>query len=796
MKDVNVYTTSLFSLGLYSFIGLLLYFKMDHFKELLLITTFIVLLDLFPLKLPSGIIYSAGSIGLLFVLLKYGLVESVLSLLVSTLVIFIKLSGDIRKINWFRFFVTVGMLFFCTIIVYAITNILAIKGVLIISFLAVLLFELVNLLLHVGIHFSISGNNILNIFKGRFKEILIPVLSGSVILPRLLIISDNLNKLAIEILYTTFFMVVIIFFSNAYLKQITLRERELEENSQRYKSLFNDNPDLVYSLDLAGTAVDANPNIENLTGYRMDEFLSRPFLTFFVPEDIAKAKSYFEKTVQGEAQTFDATVVHKNGHKIDVNITKMPIFVDEQVVGVYGIAKDITKRKRAEQTINYMAYHDTVTELPNRRLFIDMLNLSLSTADNLEQKVAVLMVDLHRFKTINDTMGHLFGDLFLKQVSERIHDIIGPDVTLARFSGDEFAIFIPNVNEVKMSSISQKIIEEFEQPLVIDGQRFALSLNIGLSLFPDHGMDAETLIKNANIALRDSKVDGQNLAKLFSPRMSLQTVQAMILGKDLLRAIEREEFQIFYQPQIDVRTRQTIGAEVFVQWNHPLMGLIPPSHFISIAEENGVMTQLGDWVLTTVCRQLQQWEKRMGKPYRISFNLSIAQLKQSDFIERTKVTLNRLQINPSYLDFEFNEKWLSGRNESLLKTMKSLKDLGISLVVDDFGTGYSSFNYLKYFPIDKVKISKTNVDDLNRPNSASAAIMLTMLELAGRLNLEVIAQGVETSTQLVSLQMMNCHKMQGFLFSKPLLPNDFESFLVSKADGRMREESAWIRRTP
>jgi diguanylate cyclase (GGDEF)-like protein/PAS domain S-box-containing protein len=551
--------------------------------------------------------------------------------------------------------------------------------------------------------------------------------------------------------------------------------RNLIESEQRYASLFRLNPDAVYSFDVTGKFESINPACEKLSGHTVEEMGKVHFKNFMYEADRELCQLHFQKALQGQSQQFETRVVHKRGHLVDVLVTIMPISVDDEIVGVYGIAKDITDRKRAEATINQMVYHDALTGLPNRRLFKDRLTLALNQARHHEHKLAVMFLDLDRFKVINDTLGHTIGDQLLKATAERLKACVREFDTVARMGGDEFTILLPEIAQEEVAhGIARRIMQEIKRPMLIEGQELHVTTSIGIALYPNDGDDADTLMKHADKAMYRAKESGKNTFRMYDERMNDRSHDLLLLENDLRKALEREEFLVYYQPQLDLRTGAIVGMEALVRWRHPERGLVSPGEFIPLAEETGLIVPLGEWVLRTACRQAKEWQDRGFPPLRVAVNLSAKQFQQDDLVKMVANVLVETGMKPELLELEITESVAMVQVNRAIVTLQELTALGIEIAIDDFGTGYSSLTYLKNFPIHRLKIDQSFVRDLTT-DSGDAEIVATIIAMAKSLGLDVIAEGVETAEQLQFLRAHGCHEMQGSLFSDPVTPERFET---------------------
>ncbi len=454
-------------------------------------------------------------------------------------------------------------------------------------------------------------------------------------------------------------------------------------------------------------------------------------------------------------------------------------------------AKLFSDRVQAEETIRHQAYHDLLTDLPNRALFNDRLTLALAHAGRSGQRAAVMFLDLDHFKLVNDMMGHAVGDRLLKATAERITGCLRKSDTVARLGGDEFMLLLPELHKGEdAATIAKKILEALKPPFNFDGHEFYITSSIGISLCPDDGEDAQTLIKSADIAMYRVKEYGRNNYQFFGPAMRAAASERLVLESGLRRALERQELVVHYQPLVNLQTGKIIGAEALVRWRHPELGLISPARFIPLAEETGLILPIGEWVLRTACAQNKAWQAASGvRSLRMTANLSNLQFKQKNLTGTIARIVTETGLNPRDLELELTESGMMQNVETTVAMLRELKAMGVRISIDDFGTGYSSLNNLKRFPVDTLKIDPSFVRNVTN-DPGNAAIATAIVAMAHGLRLEVIAEGVETVEELEFLRSLQCDGMQGFLFSRPVEAEAFTQLLMEGRSLTDRKDSA------
>ncbi len=542
---------------------------------------------------------------------------------------------------------------------------------------------------------------------------------------------------------------------------------ELQQISRERELILNSAGEGIFGLDLGGRISFCNPAAENMLGFGKGELIGQCYHLIFGDKNLDLLK--FSASANRGWNNFhlEESFYRKDGTELPVEYVISSIQEGDRIVGDVVTFKDITQRRQMEEEIRYHAYFDSITDLPNRVLLKDRLSQGITYAQMDGNKLALLYLDLDRFKLINDTLGHSYGDLLLKEVAHRLSSCVPKNATVSRQGGDEFTIFLPDITgKREVLRIVNQVISGFSKPFYLGESENFINASIGISMYPENGETSEELIKNADTAMYKSKEISGSSYHFFSSGMDTRSLESVKIENALYKALDNGEIEIYYQPQIDYRSRSLVGVEALVRWNHPTEGLIGPNEFIPIAEETGLIIPIGEYVLKTACRQLKQWHNMGAPKISVSVNLSVRQLEQNNLFSTVKNILRKVDLCPYYLHLELTENQIIKNTEITLKTMEQLLGLGVQIAIDDFGTGYSSLGYLKNFPISTLKIDKSFVQDLGK--SDTTAITNTIITLAQNLKLNVIAEGVETLEQAEFLSTRACYLMQGYYFGRPM----------------------------
>lgn len=552
-------------------------------------------------------------------------------------------------------------------------------------------------------------------------------------------------------------------------------EAELRASEERYREILESIEDGYYEVDLAGNFTFFNHVVSRTLGYSPEELRGMNYRQYTDPENAAKLFQAFHQVfLTGEPiKGFAWEVVCRDGRRrfveASVSLIRDPAGCP---VGFRGIVRDITDRLRREERIRFLAYHDPLTRLPNRARFTDRLDMALARARRRNHRVAVLFLDLNDFKVINDALGHRAGDACLREVARRLRGALREEDTVARFGGDEFTVLISQIQEPNDAvRVIERIFKAFERPWRYGGHEFQLTVAVGIAVFPEDGQDAETLLKNADAAMYQAKQRGRNQYQFCSPEVQAQTLERVVLEGRLRQALRQGHLRLHYQPLVRVEDGRVAGAEALLRWYDPHRGLVPPGEFIGVAEDTGLIIPIGEWVLRNACQQLQVWRRHRLPLCRISVNLSVRQLEQGDVVETVARVLEETGVEPEALELEITETAAIENMERTARLLQQLSRLGVCISIDDFGAGYGSLGYLHRFPVRAVKIDRSFVREMVK-DAFARAVIETVVALGRRLNLRVVAEGVERPEQFALLRGLHCDEVQGFLLGPPLPPEE------------------------
>ena len=543
--------------------------------------------------------------------------------------------------------------------------------------------------------------------------------------------------------------------------------RRAEDRSRMLKEAVDSLQIGITFSDAAGRIVYLNPAEAHMHGYEVEELIGREARTFASIQYRRQAPPGNLK--DGTAWRRESVNLKRSGEEFPVLLTSIPVRDREQrYLGVVTTCEDISEQKEAELKINRLAYFDNLTGLPNRGMFLERLHQSLALAARDGEMVSLVFLDLDNFKDVNDTLGHSAGDKLLCDVAQRLAGCIRESDILARLGGDEFVVLLTSVTcQERVSAAVQRMLDIFVTPFQIDGRTVYSSASIGIALYPDDSRDASSLFRSADTAMYHAKNEGRAQFRFFSAEMNQKIQHRVALESSLRRGLEKNEFFLHYQPQWDLKTNKMVGAEVLLRWQSEDFGLMPPSEFISLTEDSGLIFSIGEWVLKSACQQARRWADEGHPEFKVAVNVSGKQLKQADFVAMLTGIIRETGVDPCSLELEFTESVIMENAERTIETLSALKRMGIQLSIDDFGTGYSSLNYLKHFPVDRIKIDRSFVADVSRSND-DAAIVEAIITMAQSLSLKVLAEGVENSDQLHHLTTLGCDEVQGFYLAMPM----------------------------
>lgn len=572
-----------------------------------------------------------------------------------------------------------------------------------------------------------------------------------------------------------------------------LFQQRLWQSEKLHRHLVEHSPDVIYVLDHEGRFTFINNRVSDLLGYQTEALLGQHFSVVLDDEEEwqqlscdtghGDVESSFRKQAEIRVRNKFHQVRHLYVEYFPLDFSQTGV-IDQSISeitsttqGTFGIARDITERKQAEQTIQFQAYHDLLTGLPNRTLFKDRLEMAVAHAKRNKDIFAVLFIDLDRFKVVNDSLGHATGDLLLQAVSETLRSSLREGDTLARFGGDEFTLLLPSLHsEQDAATIAGKIMARLASPFLLDGHEIFIGASIGIALYPRDGTSMNQLVGHADLAMYQVKKRNRNGFCFYESSMDAAASERLLLENDIRRGIEGQQFCVQYQPQMDIDSGKILGMEALVRWRHPLRGLLLPNEFIPIAEESGLVLMLGEWVLRQGCAALREWLDAGLEPIRMGINFSVLQIEQPDFTSLVLAVLEEHRLDPSLLEVEITENLLMKDWEGVVAKLQALHQHGVKIALDDFGTGFSSLSYLQKFPLTTLKIDRVFINEINVTNP-DACLVDAIASIGKGLKLNLVAEGVETAEQLDYLRRLGCHEAQGFLLSRSLDPSDARSLL-------------------
>lgn len=553
--------------------------------------------------------------------------------------------------------------------------------------------------------------------------------------------------------------------NNRLQDELMMERKKRIEFEQKYMSVIDHNLDPIITLNRKGRIMYANTAVHKAFGYRLKELTGRSFIDLIGEEKVGNFKSFLSRSFSGESIEMEGiTFFHKRGRFLTAYVKTIPVSVRGEIQEIHLILRDTSFHHKNNERLLFLSYHDQLTGLWNRRALKEHFEADAEYAFRSEEKLSLIHLDLDRFNTINDSVGRNGADEILKKIAERLKMICPKSGKLYRIGGDEYIILLKDHSIEKTETLTQKILSDFTKPFYFHHQEYFISTSIGISVYPEDGIVLEELLLKGEQAVRFVKERGRSHYRFYREEMNTSFTDAALMEAHLRRAIEFNELELHYQPQVNLKTGEIDSFEALLRWNNRKFGFVSPAQFIPMAEESGLIHSIGDWVLEVVCAQLKEWQDKQFRPVRIAVNISPKQFQTGAFAEKAKQIIEKHGIHPSSFEVEITETALVNMKDTL-STLQKLKKTGVTISVDDFGTGYSSLSYLKQYPIDIIKIDRSFIKDIEL-DEKNEAIAKTIISLAHNLGMQVIAEGVEKDLQAKILKEADCHKAQGFLFSK------------------------------
>ena len=556
--------------------------------------------------------------------------------------------------------------------------------------------------------------------------------------------------------------------------ELSRKGKELRLSEERYRLAVDGVNDGIWDWDNEKNNLFISSRCWTILGYKENELPSKldVWVKIVHPDDKEKFLKAIESYMTGKSKKhFQMELRFMSGtgvYKWVLIKGKAIVNQDGVIIRMAGSLTDINDRKLAEEKIHQMAYYDELTGLPNRTLLLDRFTIAAANAIRKKRMVAIYFLDLDNFKTINDTLGHSYGDELISDVGRHLKEQMRKGDTIARLGGDEFIIMQPNIKEVEeVTHMASRLLTSFKQPCILQGREFFISVSIGITVFPDDGQDIQTLMKNADTAMYRAKELGKNNFQLYTESLNKRMLEKLYIENGLRKALENNELAIHYQPQVELKTGRTVCMEALLRWRHPALGLLDAEYFMNVAEETGLIVPIGEWVFKTAFTQLKKWHEDGSNGLKLSINISLRQFMQKNLINTISAAISEAGVKPEWIELEVNEIIAFKDLEYTLSTLHSIKEMGLGIILDDFCSGCSSLNYLKQMPIDNIKIDRSFIHDMAE-GSSEAMIVKALISLAHDLNLKVTAEGVETMDKLELLSKEKCDMIQGYIFSTPL----------------------------
>ena len=559
--------------------------------------------------------------------------------------------------------------------------------------------------------------------------------------------------------------------------------KQLEQQRQLAATVFEAASEGIVILDPDYRLLSVNQAFSQVTGYRQEDLVGRNVLSLISSRDTRRQYQLIRLELESTGSWRGELIETRKNGELYPQWLQLNVVRDSRgnVSHIVGFFADLSARREAEERLRYLSHYDELTGLANRTLFKERLHEASQRARQSGRSIALLHIDLDRFKLLNDSLGHEVADQLLRQMSRRLTQAVSEADTIARLSGDEFAILLDSYGSLSsLARLASRLLTKLRMPMTVGGEELVISASLGISLLPDNAREISALISQANMAMQHAKHLGGNTFQFFTDNLQACTLERLQLETQLRKAIDSDQLEVFYQPKLRLSDGSLNGAEALVRWRHPELGLVPPNDFIGLAEETGLIAAIGEIVLRQACQQAYEWQQQGLAEIRVSVNLSVHQLRQGNLVSLVRQVLVETGLAPQFLELELTESQLLDNVESVISTFQQLRNLGVQLAIDDFGTGYSSLSYLKRFPVDCVKIDQTFIRDLS-PGSEDAAITRAIIAMAHSLELKVVAEGVETREQLDFLKSQRCDEVQGFLISKPVPAEVFGQLLCDDA---------------
>lgn len=546
-------------------------------------------------------------------------------------------------------------------------------------------------------------------------------------------------------------------------------QARLHEREQLLRKIIETEPECVKLLDPDGNILEINPaGLVMLQSDDPGDVIGRPVERFVAPEYQSRLRAATQRVASGEPAILEMEIVGLKGRRRRVEQHAAPLYGhDGRIRSILAVVRDISERADAESQVHYLAHYDLLTGLPNRALFRDRLLQAMAQAKRSDTLIAVMFLDIDDFKDVNDTLGHAVGDQLLKEIAQRIRSCMREYDTVARFGGDEFGIIQTDVQTVEAAAdLAERVLGMLGEPFHIEGHEIHSGASVGMTIYPFDDAQADALLRNADMAMYKAKREGRNRFQFYVAELNEMVQRRAALERDLRIALQKQQFRLHYQPQLDLTTGRIVGVEALLRWRHPERGEISPAEFIPVAESSGLIMPIGDWVLRTACREARAWQDAGLPPVRVAINLSAMQFRHRNLLDTITSALAESGLEPRWLEVELTESLIMRDVRATIDTLQHLHELGVQIAVDDFGTGYSSLSYLTRFPVSKIKLDKSFVRDVDKRDGA--AIARTVIALGHSLNMKVMAEGVETEYQLRFLREHACNEVQGYYFSRPM----------------------------